>query len=181
MDGDSPIIKLNSVCDLHTARYGAGMGVSMIGVCTDPDSPSYLEVSEFQEIFGWVAGPVIVGEIKVWPYAEGYAFDMIEVSNLELAKQLPEDIPLILRVDMEQPISSEWLYFSQRFEYVLVHKQSGMVIEDFEKVRGWSAQNRTILCCPDAYRLYRELGCVGFALNSYSIDAIAEILQNFES
>jgi phosphoribosylanthranilate isomerase len=82
-------VKLSKVNNLSDARYGAGMGIDLIGFPLDPDSPDHISPEKFNEISSWISGPGIVGEFhnttpeKIIELAEMYSIDYIEISNPE--------------------------------------------------------------------------------------------------
>jgi phosphoribosylanthranilate isomerase len=55
-------VKLSRVTNLSDARYGAGMGVQLMGFCMSPTNPHRISPEEFSAITGWLSGPEFVGE-----------------------------------------------------------------------------------------------------------------------
>lgn len=59
-------VKFNAVNNLSDARYGAGMGVSLLGFCLDKDQPKSIELTKLGAIANWVAGVQIVFEFETF-------------------------------------------------------------------------------------------------------------------
>ena len=70
-------VKFNAVNNLSDARYGAGMGVSLLGFCLDTDRPKSIDLSKLGAIANWVAGVQIVFE-----------FDTFNTDIFEQARQV---------------------------------------------------------------------------------------------
>ena len=99
------LVKIGGVTNLSDARYCAGMGVDMLGIRVIPGQVSYLAPQQFQEIRGWISGPLIVAELygitqreELTSILENYKPDMLEVglSELEILSTLP--LPYILNL-----------------------------------------------------------------------------------
>ena len=59
-------VKFNAVNNLSDARYGAGMGVNLLGFCLDIDRPKSLDLAKLGAIANWVAGVQIVFEFETF-------------------------------------------------------------------------------------------------------------------
>lgn len=103
-------VKVASITNLTDARYCAGMGVDMLGFRTVPGQENYIKPSEFQEIRGWITGPIIVAEIyglknaeELPEIIENYKPDFIEMglNELSLFPSLP--LPFLLSISQEDP------------------------------------------------------------------------------
>ncbi len=173
-----PIIKFNSVTDLHTSRYAAAAGVYMVGFCTQPSAPKYISAVQLEEIKGWIIGPIIVGEIDGWPLAESYSFDMLEVSDVEVAKKIPPHIPVILRLTLDKPQPFSLAEFD--FEFVLLEKSTQLSQADTNLIELLAQKHKLILCCPQAELIFSKFGCVGFALEVSSLEEVGEVLDLFD-
>jgi phosphoribosylanthranilate isomerase len=93
------LVKVGSITNLSDARYCAGMGVDLLGFCVVENHAGYLSPKSFQEIRGWIAGPMIVAQISGLKSAadlpliiEQYRPDMLELGAAEA--QLLGHIPL---------------------------------------------------------------------------------------
>lgn len=101
-------VKVGSITNLSDARYCAGMGADMLGFNAVEGKDHYLSPKQFQEIRGWVTGPLVVAEVSGLQSAaqlisiiENYQPDYLELGLAELPF-LPENpIPFILRLDKE--------------------------------------------------------------------------------
>lgn len=101
------IVKIGSVSNLSDARYGAGMGVDMLGFNVRPGDPESISYDDYKEIAGWVSGVRLVGELhgsdidtilRVSGFLE---FDAVEVDNPEICLDLSlKGIPVLLRLDL---------------------------------------------------------------------------------
>ena len=56
-------VKVGCITNLSDARYCAGMGVDMLGFRAVESQENYIKPSQFQEIRGWIAGPLVVAEV----------------------------------------------------------------------------------------------------------------------
>ena len=99
-------VKVASITNLTDARYCAGMGVDMLGFQAIQGQQNYITPSAFQEIRGWIAGPVIVAEVygiqneaELADVLENYKPDYLEMGLEELSTFSALPLPLILSVD----------------------------------------------------------------------------------
>lgn len=60
-------VKISGITNLSDARYCAGMYVNLIGFALEEVSEKYVNLSQFQEITGWVSGLEFVGEFESLP------------------------------------------------------------------------------------------------------------------
>jgi phosphoribosylanthranilate isomerase len=80
-------IKLGGVNNLSDARFAAAVGVSYIGFCFDPDSPTYIPPIKAKEIMDWITGSHLVAEFgnqsleEINDICELLKVDVIEVEN----------------------------------------------------------------------------------------------------
>lgn len=100
-------IKLGGVNNLSDARFAAAVGVSYIGFCFDPDSPTYIPPIKAKEIMDWITGSHLVAEFgnqslkEINDICELLKVDVIEVEN----RLLPDEIkslgkPIIKKLDL---------------------------------------------------------------------------------
>jgi len=101
-------VKVGSITNLSDARYCAGMGADMLGFNAIEGRDHYISPKQFQEIRGWVAGPLVVAEIsglqntaQLATIIENYQPDYLELSLTELPFLSENSIPFILRLDSE--------------------------------------------------------------------------------
>ena len=100
------LVKVGNITNLSDARYCAGMGVEMLGFNTVPGKTNHINPKAYQEIRGWVSGPLVVAEI--YDFEKGllpgiladYRPDFLELAVRDLTA-LPADstTPLILAVN----------------------------------------------------------------------------------
>ena len=101
-------VKVGSISNLSDARYCAGMGADMLGFNAIEGKDHYLSPKQFQEIRGWVTGPLVVAEVSGLQSAaqlaiiiESYQPDYLEMGLAELPFLSENPIPFILRIDKE--------------------------------------------------------------------------------
>ncbi|SDL44469.1 phosphoribosylanthranilate isomerase [Catalinimonas alkaloidigena] len=101
---------LSSVNNLSDARYGAGMGVSLIGFPLATSHPHRLSEQDFREITDWLAGVALVGEFDDEPahevrrLAERYPLQYVLTNKSEAIEDLVGlELPIILRVTETNP------------------------------------------------------------------------------
>lgn len=116
------LVKIGGITNLSDARYCAGMGVDMLGFDVIPGRPNYISPHVFQQIRGWVTGPLIVAEIvgladptDLSHILENYRPDMLQMELSELAKIPSPPLPYILSIGKEDSIS----HLSVQPEYIL--------------------------------------------------------------
>ncbi len=101
------LVKISSVNNLSDARYGAGMGVELMGFNLNKSEGNYIDVNTFTEITNWISGVKIVGEFADLDYLDiieaisNYNLDFIQVDDMNQIIALKETkIPIILRIDI---------------------------------------------------------------------------------
>lgn len=99
-------VKVGSITNLSDARYCAGMGADMLGFNTIEGEDVYVSPKQFQEIRGWVTGPLIVAEVvglksstQLAIIIESYQPDYLELGLAELPFLSGYSIPFILRLE----------------------------------------------------------------------------------
>ena len=85
------LVKIGGITNLSDARYCAGMGVDMLGFHVIQGQPNYISPESFQQIRGWITGPLIVAEIAglqnpedLQLILENYKPDMLQMELAEL-------------------------------------------------------------------------------------------------
>jgi phosphoribosylanthranilate isomerase len=98
-------VKVGCITNLSDARYCAGMGVDMLGFRTIAGQENYIEPAQFQEIRGWISGPLVVAEAyglsnpeDLTTILENYKPDYIEMGLQELSLFSTLPLPLVLSV-----------------------------------------------------------------------------------
>ncbi len=81
-------VLLYQVTTLHEARYGAGMGVALIGLPVAENNPLAISPTAFSEIKGWLEGVELLAQVNNLPITENLAADGWLVTDMELAKHL---------------------------------------------------------------------------------------------
>jgi phosphoribosylanthranilate isomerase len=106
------LVKIGGITNLSDARYCAGMGVDMLGFNVIPGNPSYISPQLFQQIRGWVTGPLIVAEIAglrdpedLKPILENYRPDMLQMGLSELTRIPSPPLPYILNLRINEDIT----------------------------------------------------------------------------
>jgi len=122
-------VKVGTLSNLGDVRYCAGMGVDMIGFQVIPGQPDYLEPERFQEIRGWVSGPLFVAEIYgladntgLGSVLENYKPDYLELGVQEAALLVSYPLPYILRLLPGEtmpalPVKPDWIITNELHAY----------------------------------------------------------------
>jgi phosphoribosylanthranilate isomerase len=76
-------VKINGVNNLSDARYGAGMGVEMMGFCVTDHYLRHIPADKINGITGWIAGVEIVAECYVEDRVEEV---MDKVSSIQASR-----------------------------------------------------------------------------------------------
>lgn len=99
------IVKLSSVNNLSDARYGAGMGVGLMGFNLSSHKEGYISADTFKEISGWISGVQLVAEFttegadEITNLLEGYKLDLVQTESVEVATELhSQAVPIILKL-----------------------------------------------------------------------------------
>lgn len=100
-------VKINAVTNLSDARYGAGMGVNLMGFCLDAANYKYIEALKMSAITQWIAGVQIVFEFDQFDFEqyevaiEAAVPQYIQVNSTDEWDMLEKTaIPIIHRIDM---------------------------------------------------------------------------------
>lgn len=106
-------VKVGSISNLSDARYCAGMGVDMLGFGAIEGGENYIKASQFQEIRGWINGPLIVAEIygiadpkDLATILEHYKPDYLEMGLQELALFTSLPRPFMLSIDDDDSVDT---------------------------------------------------------------------------
>ena len=98
-------VKVGCITNLSDARYCAGMGVDMLGFRTVEGQENYIPPAQFQEIRGWISGPLVVAEAygitnpaDLTSILENYKPDYLEMGLQELSLFSTLPLPLVLSV-----------------------------------------------------------------------------------
>ena len=102
------LVKISAVNNLSDARYGAGMGVAMMGFPLDREHPHYLSPAQFQAIAQWVQGVVMVGELTttdpkvIQQTLEQYALDYLQLDDPVMPTILQSwKVPVLIRLRLQ--------------------------------------------------------------------------------
>jgi len=97
------LVKVGCITNLSDARYCAGMGVDMLGFRAVEGQENYIKPSQFQEIRGWIAGPLVVAEVyglknpdALMTIVESFKPDYLEMGLSELSQFSTLPLPLVL-------------------------------------------------------------------------------------
>ena len=100
------LVKISQVSHLHDARYGAGMGVPILGVSLAPSAPHFVGAETFKEIRNCIVGPRWVGEMDGRPLVglTDYQLDFLQAAAPEAIRELSAYVlPLILKIETTDP------------------------------------------------------------------------------
>ena len=99
-------VKVGCITNLSDARYCAGMGVDMLGFRAVEGQENYIKPSQFQEIRGWIAGPLVVAEVyglknpnALMAIVENFKPDYLEMGISELSQFSTLPLPLLLAAE----------------------------------------------------------------------------------
>lgn len=128
------LVKISGVGHLHDARYGAGMGVQLLGIPLDPDHKQHLSPASFSEIRNWVVGPRWVGELSNSPRValSEYELDYLQTSSVDALPELQAyNLPLILRIPSTNPDDWEKVMAAHRAQvsYFLIEPKAPIPLE----------------------------------------------------
>lgn len=139
-------VKVASITNLTDARYCAGMGVDMLGFQAVQGQPNYIKPLAFQEIRGWITGPVIVAEVygiqneaELADILENYKPDYVEMGLKELSCFSALSLPLILSVEKQAypenlAIQPAYLITEDTFEASIPLLARVQSLEDLKKL-----------------------------------------------
>jgi phosphoribosylanthranilate isomerase len=106
-------VKVGCITNLSDARYCAGMGADMLGFRAVEGQENYIEPLQFQEIRGWITGPLVVAEVYGLQNAEDlpvilekFKPDYLEMGLQELAMFSTLPLPLVLTVNQTDDLAS---------------------------------------------------------------------------
>lgn len=115
-------VKVGNITNLSDARYCAGMGVDMLGFGTIEGQKNYIRPSQFQEIRGWITGPLVVAEVyglrnssELSDVLENYKPDYLEMGLAELSLFTTLPLPLVLSVSANDALEK----YSVQPEYLI--------------------------------------------------------------
>jgi phosphoribosylanthranilate isomerase len=184
-------VKVGNISNLSDARYCAGMGVDLLGFNGIEGQPGYIPTKLYQDIRGWVAGPLAVLELyglkasgSLGKLLEDYRPDYIELGSIEF-EFLPESIsqPLIVRITSFGELSKLQAY-KGKISFILVDEKYADIIE------GVSTFFPVILSLqsPVGISLLDTLPIKGVALSGGAeirpgfkdYDGLAEVLEQLE-
>lgn len=108
-------IKVGAITNLTDARYCAGMGVDLLGFQVVEGASNYISPKAFQEIRGWVSGPLVVAEIygleelsTLNSILENYRPDYLELGLKEYALTLGKlPIPYLLTLQPDEVVPDQ--------------------------------------------------------------------------
>ncbi len=192
------LVKISQVSHLHDARYGAGMGVPLLGVSLEPSVPQFVGAETFKEIRNWIVGPRWIGELDSRPLVglTDYKLDFLQTSAPEALGELSAyELPLILKVETTDPPSWETLMqtHQERVTYFLLDPETPVDLsEDLENELLQLAARFPILLGfginPNNIERLIESKLAGFALRGSEeekvgykdFDDLADVLEQLE-
>lgn len=102
------LVKLNEVRSLAEARYGAGMGVNMLGFALEKHHAHYVSPTQLQAISKWLSGVKLVGEIEtsnlqvIEQLLSAYRLDYLQLNDSrEIGKDLASwGVPVLIKLQL---------------------------------------------------------------------------------
>jgi len=189
-------VKLNAITNLSDARYGAGMGVQMMGFCMDPDDPRFMDVLRYNELVGWVSGIETVGEFittdsqLIKQMAADYHLDWIQIRNPELVHELqPLGKSIIISMPLNELDRPTLSYLQDAVGFILVDYYDTLPNDLLKQQQDHglimlNIGNRK----PEVRKLLEYKSVAGFAINSGdeirpgfgNFDELADVLELLE-
>ncbi|HEX6223351.1 MAG TPA: hypothetical protein VFZ52_03010 [Chryseolinea sp.] len=138
-------VKVGRITNLSDARYCAGMGVDMLGFQAVVGHKNYIVPSQFQEIRGWITGPLVVAEVyglqnleELNAILENFKPDYLEMGLKELSLFPSLSLPLILAVDAADelvglPVQPAYIISAQSLKTPVPQLLEVRTIADVEK------------------------------------------------
>jgi phosphoribosylanthranilate isomerase len=125
------IVKLSSVNNLSDARYGAGMGVSLMGFNLSPSQQGSITADTYKEISDWISGVQLVAEFSsetstnITNILKDHKADLIQTeSGLVIEELYQQSVPLILKIssDDETEIRRLMSNYTGKVSYFLLEQ-----------------------------------------------------------
>lgn len=102
------LVKISAVNNLSDARYGAGMGVAMMGFPLDQAHPHCLSPEQFQAITQWIQGVALVGELGttdpmvIQQTLDQYALDYLQLDDPITSASIGDwGLPVLIRLQLQ--------------------------------------------------------------------------------
>lgn len=194
------LVKLSSVNNLSVARYGAGMGVDLMGFNLDESSKDYITNETYEAITGWISGVKIVGEIHnanadlISKSIKDYHLDYLQFTDVTLINEIGR-LPLPFIIKINQPdqdhIKKILEQFSASAAWFLIEMSAPISTGLLEWLSLQTASYSIILgnnVSADNINDLMELGFSGFAINGGNevkpgykdFDQLADVLEALE-
>lgn len=131
------LVKVGNISNLSDARYCSGMGVDMLGFSVIEGQPAYISAALYQELRGWISGPVVVAELYgikdsnlLSSIRADYRPDYLEISASEL-RHIPssETTPLIISINSKEDIGAV-LPYREKVAYLQVNEVDKNMVND---------------------------------------------------
>ncbi len=127
------LVKLGNVNNLSDARYGAGMGVGLMGFNFSPNAGIALNKDSFTEITGWISGVELVAEFTDESFEDieqtlnGLAVQYIQTENFEvISKALALEVPVIYKINSIQVLDSFPAETLCQAQYILLQNMESL-------------------------------------------------------
>jgi phosphoribosylanthranilate isomerase len=131
------VVKVGNISNLSDARYCSGMGVDMLGYAVLQERDAFISAKRYQEIRGWIAGPLTVAELyglkdvsHLSGIMEAYQPDYLEVDFPLLSRLEPtQSIPLIVNIEHAEDLQNihPW---KERILYIQVKESQQEIIDE---------------------------------------------------
>lgn len=164
-------VKINAVTNLSDARYGAGMGVNLMGFCLDTANYKYIEAAKMSAITQWISGVQIVFEFDKFDFEQyELAIDAavpqyIQVNCIDEWDMLEKTaVPIIHRIDMDHNHSDlATLVINSPAYYILLDGLTSDFVEEQSILLKTLCENKKI--------------CLGGVVNKHNIISILDTIN----
>lgn len=193
-------VKINTITNLHDARFCAGMGVEFLGFPLDNSGEKEkIAPNVFSEIRNWLSGVKYIGEINEddLTYLKEYQVDILQTNNEPLLEKLKEyKLPIIFRKNgishsTIQKVEKELETLHQKVDYLLLEVEffDEKMLETLKK---WTKKYQIILggniTEENVHQLIDTINPIGIALNAgkeiktgfNDLDQLADTLESIE-
>jgi phosphoribosylanthranilate isomerase len=193
------LVKLSNVNNLSDARYGAGMGVSLMGFNFSDKTGKAITKESFAEITGWISGVELVAEFTDESFEVieralmGFEVQYIQTENIEVIGQAQAlQVPVIYKSTALPLLSSLPEGMLKLAQYVLVEGETILHEEALQQIAALARQYPVIVggdVQPQHLDVLLTLPVAGIALQGgdeirpgfKDFDSMADILEQLET
>ncbi len=129
------LVKVGNISNLSDARYCSGMGVEMLGFQVIEGRDNYIDPKTYQEIRGWLSGPVVVLEVyglssetNFNSLIENYSPDFLELGLADITNLPQTSIRFLVSVDRNSLAKNaeKLKSIKGKIEYIIINESEGL-------------------------------------------------------